>query len=175
MRAVLDGELRGVYEDRRTAVASFLREWLAAKKEVLAPTGSPTCPRSCSAPECAAVRSSPCKGRVFARPDGLPLRPQWVLDQLRKRTVEAGVPKIGLHDLRHTAASIMIAEDIPVAVVSKTMRHSTLAITINLYGHLLKDSADDAVKAVSTALDDADAQAACRTGPAVGRNFGRAA
>ncbi len=37
MKAVLDGELRGVYEDRRATVASFLREWLAAKKEVLAP------------------------------------------------------------------------------------------------------------------------------------------
>ncbi|MEV7941153.1 MULTISPECIES: Arm DNA-binding domain-containing protein [unclassified Kitasatospora] len=37
MKAMLDGELRGVYEDRRTTVASFLREWLAAKKEVLAP------------------------------------------------------------------------------------------------------------------------------------------
>ncbi|MFE4606287.1 tyrosine recombinase XerC, partial [Kitasatospora indigofera] len=37
MKAVLDGELRGVYEDRRTTVASFLREWLAAKQEVLAP------------------------------------------------------------------------------------------------------------------------------------------
>ncbi|WP_369186066.1 hypothetical protein [Streptomyces sp. Y1] len=37
MRAVLDGELRGVYEDRRTTVASFLRQWLAVKKEELAP------------------------------------------------------------------------------------------------------------------------------------------
>ncbi|MDY0810586.1 tyrosine recombinase XerC [Kitasatospora purpeofusca] len=97
------------------------------------------------------------EGLVFAKPDGSPLRPQWLLDRLRKRTTEAGLPKIGLHDLRHTAASIMIAEDIPVAVVSKTMRHSTLAITINLYGRLLKDSADEAVKALSTALDRADA------------------
>ncbi len=97
------------------------------------------------------------EGLVFAKPDGSPLRPQWVLDQLRRRTAEAGLPRIGLHDLRHTAASIMIAEDIPVAVVSKTMRHSTIAITINLYGHLLKDSADEAVKALSTALDRADA------------------
>ncbi|WP_257033152.1 MULTISPECIES: tyrosine-type recombinase/integrase [unclassified Streptomyces] len=79
------------------------------------------------------------------------------------------------HDLRHTAASIMIAADIPVAVVSKTMRHSTLAITINLYGHLLKDSAGEAVKALSAALDHADAQAARQTDPAVGRNFGQAA
>ena len=37
MKAVLNGELRGVYEDRHTTAASFLREWLAAKKEELAP------------------------------------------------------------------------------------------------------------------------------------------
>ena len=98
------------------------------------------------------------EGLVFARPDGLPLRPQWVLDQLRKRTTEAGLPTIGLHDLRHTAASIMIAEGTPIAVVSKTLRHSTIAITINLYGHLLKESADEAVLALANALDQADTE-----------------
>ncbi|MGF1426435.1 site-specific integrase [Kitasatospora sp. LaBMicrA B282] len=96
-------------------------------------------------------------GLVFTRPDGLPLRPQWVLDQLRKRTAELDLPRIGLHDLRHTAASIMIAEGIPAAVVSKTLRHATLATTINLYGHLLKDSADQAVLALAHALDRAAA------------------
>ncbi|MEV8328785.1 tyrosine-type recombinase/integrase [Kitasatospora sp. NPDC056731] len=62
---------------------------------------------------------------------------------------------MGLHDLRHTAASIMIAEGIPIAVVSKTLRHATLATTINLYGHLFKDSADQAVNALARALDQA--------------------
>ncbi|MBV6702947.1 hypothetical protein [Kitasatospora aureofaciens] len=37
MAAVLDGELRGVYENRRTTVASYLREWLTIKKPNLAP------------------------------------------------------------------------------------------------------------------------------------------
>ncbi|MFD7591358.1 tyrosine-type recombinase/integrase [Kitasatospora sp. NPDC059811] len=97
------------------------------------------------------------EGLVFGRPGGTPLRPQWVLDQLRKRTGDLDLPKIGLHDLRHTAASIMIAEGIPVAVVSKTLRHATLATTINLYGHLFKDSADQAVNALARALDQAQA------------------
>ncbi|MEV7359335.1 hypothetical protein [Kitasatospora sp. NPDC091276] len=47
----------------------------------------------------------------------------------------------------------MIAADIPLAVASKTLRHSTLAITINLYGDLLKDSAEEAMHA----LDEASA------------------
>ncbi|WP_280719918.1 hypothetical protein [Kitasatospora sp. MAP5-34] len=39
--------------------------------------------------------------------------------------------------------------------MSKTLRHATLATTINLYGHLLKDSADQAVNALARALDHA--------------------
>ncbi|MFJ6141107.1 tyrosine-type recombinase/integrase, partial [Kitasatospora sp. NPDC092286] len=69
------------------------------------------------------------------------------------------------HDLRHTAASIMIAENIPVAVISKTLRHSTIATTINLYGHLLKDSADQAVLALARALDRAAAGRSPVPGP----------
>ncbi|WP_280702501.1 site-specific integrase [Kitasatospora sp. GP82] len=107
------------------------------------------------------------EGLVFTRPDGEPLRPQWVLDQLRKRTAELDLPKIGLHDLRHTAASIMIAAGIPLAIVSKTLRHSHLAITADLYGHLLKNSADEAVLALAKALDHADALHADSTTPVI--------
>src|SRR5205807_9358530 len=88
---------------------------------------------------------------------GSPLRPQWVLDQLRRRTSEAELPTIGLHDLRHTAATIEIASGVPLAIVSKTLRHSTLSTTINLYGHLLPYAALDAVAALAEALDAADA------------------
>ncbi|MFE6053054.1 tyrosine-type recombinase/integrase, partial [Kitasatospora sp. NPDC056446] len=76
------------------------------------------------------------------------------------------------HDLRHTAASIMIAAGIPLAVVSKTLRHANLAITVDLYGHLLKDSADEAVVALAAALDRADAHcgvASIGAGPAARR------
>ena len=51
----------------------------------------------------------------------------------------------------------MIAMDVPLAIVSKTLRHATLATTINLYGHLFKDSADQAVQALANALNQADA------------------
>ena len=109
------------------------------------------------------------EGLVFSTPGGAPLRPQWVLDQLRNRTTEVGLPAIGLHDLRHTAASIMIAEGIPLDIVSKTLRHATLATTINLYGHLFKDSADQAVHALARALDRAQAG---RTQPHLSKDDG---
>lgn len=100
---------------------------------------------------------TPMEGLVFATDTGSPLRPQRVLDQLRRRTAEvAGLPRIGVHDLRHTAATIMIMSQVPIAIVSKTLRHSTVATTVNLYGHLLKTAAQDAVTALADALDHAD-------------------
>ncbi|MFD8157281.1 tyrosine-type recombinase/integrase [Streptomyces malaysiensis] len=66
------------------------------------------------------------------------------------------MPRIGVHDLRHPAATIMISSRVPLAVVSKTLRHSTLATTVNLYGHLLPHAAREAVAAIGTALERAD-------------------
>ncbi|MFC9913319.1 tyrosine-type recombinase/integrase [Streptomyces sp. NPDC127197] len=99
---------------------------------------------------------TPLEGLVFCQPDGCPLRPQGVLSVLRQRSAELGLPRIGVHDLRHTAATIMISSRVPLAVVSKTLRHSTLSTTVNLYGHLLPYAARDAVTAIDKALSRAD-------------------
>ncbi len=50
----------------------------------------------------------------------------------------------------------MIIAGQPIAVVSKTMRHANLSTTIDLYGHLLKYAAHEAVDALAEALDTAD-------------------
>jgi len=101
-------------------------------------------------------QGTPLAGLVFASVEGGPLRPQWVLDQLRKRTAEVGLPTIGLHDLRHTAATIMITAGVPIATVSKTLRHANLSTTVDLYGHLLKYAAHGAVDALARLLDQAE-------------------
>ncbi|MDH6113576.1 hypothetical protein P3T36_005261 [Kitasatospora sp. MAP12-15] len=40
------------------------------------------------------------EGLVFSRPDGSPLRPQWILDQLHKRTTEIDLPRIAVVQMR---------------------------------------------------------------------------
>ncbi|MGA6160937.1 tyrosine-type recombinase/integrase [Stenotrophomonas sp. NPDC087984] len=100
--------------------------------------------------------SDPFTGLVFCRPDGRPLRPQTVLDRFRRRAKEAEVPRITLHDLRHLAATLSITAGTPLTVVSKTLRHSTLSTTANLYSHLTHQAAHDAVDAIDTALAQAD-------------------
>jgi len=83
-----------------------------------------------------------------------------VLDRLRRLTADVGLPVIRVHDLRHIAATIMINQGVPLAVVSKTLRHKNVATTIDLYGHLTRDAADDGVSATCAALEAADARAA---------------
>ncbi|GAA4987907.1 hypothetical protein GCM10023205_68500 [Yinghuangia aomiensis] len=77
-------------------------------------------------------RTGPFAGLVFTRADGRPLRPQTLLDRFRHLSAEAGLPRITMHDLRHLAATITIAAGVPLVVVSKTLRHSTLSTTANI-------------------------------------------
>jgi len=49
----------------------------------------------------------------------------------------AGVPAIRFHDLRHTAATLLLARGINVKVVSEMLGHANISITLSLYGHVL--------------------------------------
>ena len=45
------------------------------------------------------------------------------------------LPGIRFHDLRHTAATLMITNGIPVVIVSKILGHSKPSVTMNIYAH----------------------------------------
>ena len=62
----------------------------------------------------------------------------------------AGLPKIRFHDLRHSFASLLLTEKKPPRVVMELLGHSTIAITMNLYGHVLEPQMVDAAES----LDD---------------------
>ncbi|WP_251057474.1 site-specific integrase [Streptomyces sp. ISL-94] len=98
----------------------------------------------------------PFAGLVFCQPDGRPLGPHQVLDRLRRLSVEAGVPRITVHDLRHLAATITITAGVPLTVVSKTLRHSTLSTTANIYSHLTQQAAREAVDTIDRTLTGAE-------------------
>lgn len=53
----------------------------------------------------------------------------------------AGLPHIKLHGARHTYATLALSAGVPLHIVSKRLGHSTLAVTANVYTHLL--SGDD--------------------------------
>jgi len=92
---------------------------------------------------------------VFTRGTGQPLRHEFVLHQLQQLAEQAGLPRIRVHDLRHFAATTMLSTQVPLAMASKTMRHSTLSTTTEIYGHLLRHAAHQAVDAIDHALTTA--------------------
>ena len=95
-------------------------------------------------------------GYVFTRPDGRPLHPAYVLRHFHTLADRAGVPRCTVHDLRHLSATISITEGVPLTVVSKTLRHSTLSTTANIYSHLTAQAARDAVDTIESTLTRAD-------------------
>jgi integrase len=61
-----------------------------------------------------------------------------VLRPFHQRTGEVDLPRFRTHDLRHFAATTMLSSQVPLAMASKTMRHSTLSTTTETYVHLLR-------------------------------------
>lgn len=99
-------------------------------------------------------------GLVFARGNGAPLRPEYVLARFHTLTEQAILPRVRLHDLRHLAATLMLAAGVPLALVSKTLRHAKVGITADLYGHLTRETAHAAADGLGAALDAAAAELA---------------
>lgn len=60
-------------------------------------------------------------------------RSKWFYRLLRR----AGLPRIRPHDLRHTAATLLLARGVPVKVVSEMLGHANVGITLSIYGHVL--------------------------------------
>lgn len=65
---------------------------------------------------------------VFAREDGRP-SPDRFTQSFERAVKRAGLPRIRLHDLRHTHATLGLAAGIPVKVVSDRLGHATVAFT----------------------------------------------
>ncbi|HEY8318643.1 MAG TPA: site-specific integrase [Amnibacterium sp.] len=76
-------------------------------------------------------------GYVFTMEDGRALKPNDISRMFEILVQRAGVPKMSVHGLRHQHASLMLAGGVDLAIVSKRLGHSTLAITSDLYSHLL--------------------------------------
>jgi integrase len=72
-------------------------------------------------------------GKVFTAEDGSALNPERITDWFRELTAEAGHPPIRLHDLRHGAASLMLAGGVSMETVQETQGHSSLVLTANTY------------------------------------------
>jgi hypothetical protein len=91
------------------------------------------------------------RGLVFANTLGRPLHPRnFLLREFYPLLEQAGLPRMRFHDLRHSAATLLLELGIHPKVVSEMLGHSQIGITLDLYSHVTATMQQQAV----TALDD---------------------
>jgi len=81
---------------------------------------------------------------IFPSKIGTPLNPSNLRLDFNRVVERSGVPRVRFHDLRHSAASLMLNNGIPVIVVSKILGHAKPSITLDIYGHLYNEMQGDA-------------------------------
>ena len=88
--------------------------------------------------------------RLFTTWNGKPIFPDTVTNRFRGFIEKTGFVKVTPHQLRHTNASLMIANGTPITTVSKRLGHANAAVTGKIYAHAIR-SAD---AAAAEALED---------------------
>jgi integrase len=92
------------------------------------------------------------QGLVFTTPIGTPLDYSNVRKDFRKVLKEAGLPMMRLHDLRHTCASLLLAQGVNPRVVMATLGHSQISLTLDTYSHVLPSVHKEAAQRMNDVL-----------------------
>jgi len=77
------------------------------------------------------------QGLIFCNATGGPADPSWQRAVFYEALKGAGPPPIRFHDLRHTAATLLLTEGVHPKVVSEMLGHATITLTLDTYSHLL--------------------------------------
>ncbi|MGE0598200.1 MAG: tyrosine-type recombinase/integrase [Dehalococcoidia bacterium] len=86
---------------------------------------------------------------VFADIDGAPLHPDGFSDRFDRLVRRSGLPRITVHDLRHTHATLALQAGIPAKVVSERLGHANVSMTLDIYSHVIPAMQEDAAERVA--------------------------
>ena len=75
--------------------------------------------------------------RLFVQADGKPMHPTTISKWFVKYVGQIGLPVINFHGLRHTNASLLVAQNIDIAVISARLGHAQISTTLDFYVHPL--------------------------------------
>jgi integrase len=92
---------------------------------------------------------------VFTTGIGTPLEPRNLERAFAEILKAAKVPHIRIHDLRHTAATLLLAQGVHPRVVMELLGHSGIAITMNIYSHVVPALRKDAAEQMNAILGGA--------------------
>jgi integrase len=101
---------------------------------------------------------------VFARADGTPVHPDYFSQAFDRAVLRHQLPKIRLHDLRHTHATLGFAAGIPAKVMSDRLGHATVAFTQDVYMHAIPQLEADAADQVAALIFADEHQPTTTTG-----------
>lgn len=103
------------------------------------------------------VRTWEDHGLVFPSLVGTAQTPGNVLSGFKRLLREVGLPKVTFHSLRHSCATLLVAEGVPMRVVMEILGHATIAITARVYAHVIEESTREAVEAIERVLGKKEA------------------
>lgn len=86
---------------------------------------------------------------VFCKENGAPLHPQTFSQAFERLIAKTDLPRIRLHDLRHTHATIAIQAGVPTKVISERLGHESPAFTLKQYAHVMPGMQADAVRSIA--------------------------
>jgi len=92
---------------------------------------------------------------VFCKEDGTPIHPHTFSQAFERLVAKTDLPRIRLHDLRHTHATIALKANIPVKVISERLGHETPAFTMKQYAHVITGMQAEAAQVISIIVREA--------------------
>ena len=93
------------------------------------------------------------RGQDFIFGGDRPFHYDSMYDRAMRAWKDAGLQKIGLHECRHTFASLMIAAGVNAKALSSYLGHSSVTITFDRYGHLMPGNESEAARRLDTYLE----------------------
>jgi integrase len=89
------------------------------------------------------------QGFVFCREDGRQLDPHSFSERFKRRVTSSGLPRIRIHDLRHTFATLALQGGVNPKVVSEILGHANIGITLDTYSHAIPAMQEQAATLVA--------------------------
>ena len=92
---------------------------------------------------------------VVAQADGQPLKPNSLTHEFVRLLLAPNCRRVRFHDLRHSHATHLLASGVHPKIAQERLGHATVAITLDLYSHVLPGMQADAASRVDEALRQA--------------------